>query len=360
MKKKTKAVMVGGVQIGGGAPVSIQSMSNIDTRNIKAVINQIDILADAGAQIMRLAVPDMEAADAFGEIKEKSRLPLVADIHFDYRLAIKAMENGADKIRINPGNIGTREEVAKIVAVAKKREIPVRVGVNSGSLQKDILEKNGGVTANGLVASTLRSVKILEDLDFCDIVISLKASDPKMNYDAYTMIAQQTDYPLHIGVTEAGTFESGKIKSAVGIGALLLAGVGDTLRVSLTGDPLNEITVAKEILASSGLRKKAINIVSCPTCGRTKVNLDAIASEVEEKIREIEIKRADEGLSPITLAVMGCEVNGPGEAKSADLGVACGDGSGVLFVKGEIIKKVSEEKISEELINLVKNYERYI
>ncbi len=360
MRRKTKKIVVGDVQIGAGAPVSIQSMSNIDTKNTKAVIKQIDALADAGAQIMRLAVPDMAAAEAFGKIKQKSKLPLVADIHFDYRLAIKAIENGADKIRINPGNIGTRDEVAKIVRIAKERNIPIRVGVNSGSLQRDILEKNGGVTADGLVESALRSVKILEDLDFGDIVVSLKASDPKMNYDAYMTIARRTDYPLHIGVTEAGTLESGKIKSAVGIGALLLAGVGDTMRVSLTGDPINEIIVAKEILASAGLRKKAINIVSCPTCGRTKVNLDAIAKKVEEEVRKIEKQRADIGLLPITLAVMGCEVNGPGEAKSADLGVACGDGSGVLFVKGEIIKKVPEEKISEELIEIVKNYERYI
>lgn len=356
----TKQVRVGDVLIGGGAPVSIQSMSNIDTKNVKAVLSQIDILADAGCRIMRLAVPDMEAADAFGEIKKKSKLPLVADIHFDYRLAVAAMKNGADKIRINPGNIGKSENVKAVVDMAKERNIPIRVGVNSGSLQQDILQREGGVNADGLAESALRSVKLLEDFDFDDIVVSLKASDPKMNYEAYMKMSKLVDYPLHIGVTEAGTVERGKIKSAVGIGALLLAGVGDTLRVSLTGDPLNEIITAKSILASAGMYKEPINLVSCPTCGRTKVNLENIIAQMERELASAGKFREQKGLKPLTVAVMGCEVNGPGEAKSADLGVACGNGKGLLFIKGETVKTVPEEEIGKSVIELVKNYERYI
>lgn len=356
----TKRVMVGDVAIGGGAPVSIQSMSNIDTKNIKEVSEQIIELADAGCQIMRLAVPDMEAAKAFGEIKKNSPLPLVADIHFDYRLAIAAMENGADKIRINPGNIGSRDNVKKVADMAKERGIPIRVGVNSGSLQKDILEKNGGVTAEGLVESALRNVRMLEDLDFNDIVISLKASDPKMNYDAYMKMSKETDYPLHVGVTEAGTVERGKIKSAVGIGGLLLAGVGDTMRVSLTGNPINEIIAAREILASAGLYSQPINLVSCPTCGRTKVNLENIISRMEKDLAAAGNERSKAGLRPLTVAVMGCEVNGPGEAAGADLGVACGDGRGLLFINGRTVKIVAENEISAAIIDMINNYERYI
>lgn len=356
----TKQVRVGNVLIGNGAKISIQSMSNIDTKNVKAVLNQIDQLADAGCEIMRLAVPDMSAAKAFGEIKKKSKLPLVADIHFDYRLAIEAMKNGADKIRINPGNIGSIDNVKAVVSVAKERNIPIRVGVNSGSLQKDILEREGGVNANGLAESAMRSIKILEDLDFDDIVVSLKASNPKMNYDAYMKMSKMVNYPLHIGVTEAGTVERGRMKSAVGLGALLLAGVGDTMRVSLTGDPLNEISAAKSILASAGLYKEPINLVSCPTCGRTKVDLEAIIKSIEKDLLVVSKYREDNQLKPLTLAVMGCEVNGPGEAKSADLGVACGKGKGLLFIKGKTIKAVEEHQISSAIIDMVKNYERYI
>ena len=356
----TKKVMVGDVAIGENAPVSIQSMSNIDTKNVKAVTEQIARLADAGCSIMRLAVADSEAASAFGEIKKKSPLPLVADIHFDYRLALLAMENGADKIRINPGNIGTAEEVKKVSDMAKERGIPIRVGVNSGSLQKDILQKHGKVTADGLCESALRSVKILEDLDFDNIVVSLKASDPKMNYDAYMKMSKLIDYPLHIGVTEAGTVERGRIKSAVGIGALLLSGVGDTLRVSLTGDPINEIITAKSILASAGMYKEPINLISCPTCGRTKVDLEGIISKMEIDLAKAGRKREKEGLRSLTVAVMGCEVNGPGEAAGADLGVACGLSKGLLFIGGKTIKTVPEEEISGAVIDLVENYERYI
>lgn len=356
----TKRVMIGDVPVGAGAPVSIQSMSNIDTKDVRAVKEQIAVLADAGCRIVRLAVPDMEAAEAFGNIKKTSPLPLVADIHFDYRLALAAMEKGADKIRINPGNIGSRENVKKVVDMAKERRIPIRVGVNSGSLQKDILEKNKGVTAEGLVESALRNVRLLEEFDFEDIVISLKASDPKMNYDAYMKIAGETDYPLHVGVTEAGTVERGRIKSAVGIGALLLAGVGDTMRVSLTGDPVNEIITAREILASAGLYKQPVDLVSCPTCGRTKVDLERIIARMEKDLAKAGNDRAAAGLRPLTVAVMGCEVNGPGEAKGADLGVACGNGRGLLFINGHTVKTVTEDDISSAIIDMVRNYERYI
>lgn len=356
----TRQVRVGNVLIGGGAPVVIQSMSNIDTKNVEAVLAQINELAESGCQIMRLAVPDMEAAKAFGRIKKRSPLPLVADIHFDYRLAVEAIKQGADKIRINPGNIGSVENVKAVVDAAKEAGIPIRVGVNSGSLQQDILEREGCVNAKGLVESALRSVKILEDLDFHDIVVSLKASDPRLNYEAYMEMSKQVDYPLHIGVTEAGTVERGKIKSAVGIGALLLAGVGDTLRVSLTGNPINEIVTAKSILASAGLYEMPIDLVSCPTCGRTRVDLDKITQEIEKDLVAVSKYREENGLRPLTVAVMGCEVNGPGEAKSADLGVACGVGKGLLFIKGETVKVVDEKDISDSIIEMVRNYERYI
>ena len=356
----TRVVKVGNVLIGGDNPVSIQSMSNIATAKVQDVLFQIDSLKDAGCQIMRLAVNDLEALEGFGEIKKKSSLPLVADIHFDYRLAIGAMEKGADKIRINPGNIGSLENVRKVVEVAKERNIPIRVGVNSGSLEKEILEKDGKVTCEGLVESALKSVKIIEDLDYDNLVISIKSSDPKMNYDSYMLMSQKVDYPLHIGVTEAGTVERGKIKSAVGLGALLLAGVGDTMRVSLTGDPINEIAAAKSILASAGLYKEPINLVSCPTCGRTKVDLVTIAEGLDKKLMVAGEKRSKLGLDPLTVAVMGCEVNGPGEAAGADLGVACGKGVGILFIKGKVVGKVPENEISENIINMVENYEKLI
>lgn len=347
-----KEVSCGGVKIGGNAPVSIQSMTNTKTHDVEATLAQIDRLEQAGCQIARLAVPDMDAAAAFGKIKARARIPLVADIHFDYRLALAAICAGADKIRINPGNIGSEDGVRQIAEQAAKHHIPIRVGVNSGSLEREILEKYGGVTAEGLAESALKNVAMLEQYDFDDIVISLKSSDVKMNYEAYRIVAEKSDYPLHIGVTEAGTPTRGKIKSAAGIGALLLSGIGDTLRVSLTADPVEEVIFAKELLAAIGIRKGAVEIVSCPTCGRTEVDLTAIAGEIERRIAMLDM----EGMRPLKVAVMGCAVNGPGEAKEADFGVACGKGKGVIFSAGEIIKTVKEEAIADEIINLVGEY----
>ena len=351
MKKK---IMCGDVPIGGGSPVSIQSMTNTRTSDVSAALEQIKRLEKAGCQIVRMAVPDMDAAEGFREIKRKANLPLVADIQFDYRLALKAIEAGADKIRINPGNIGSEEGVRQVAEAARKRGIPVRVGVNSGSLENDILSRYGRVTAEGLAESALRNVALLEKYDFDQIVISLKSSDVKMNFDAYKIVDERSSYPLHIGVTEAGTLARGKVKSAAGIGALLLEGIGDTMRVSLTADPVEEVIFAKELLASVGLRKDRIEIVSCPTCGRTEVNLQAIAENIERRIEALQ----DKGSRSMKLAVMGCAVNGPGEAKGADIGVACGRGKGVIFVKGKIIKTVKEEDIADEIIGLAEEYER--
>ena len=351
MKKK---IMCGDVPIGGGSPVSIQSMTNTRTSDVSAALEQIKRLEKAGCQIVRMAVPDMDAAEGFREIKRKANLPLVADIHFDYRLALKAIEAGADKIRINPGNIGSEEGVRQVAEAARKRGIPVRVGVNSGSLENDILSRYGRVTAEGLAESALRNVALLEKYDFDQIVISLKSSDVKMNFDAYKIVDERSSYPLHIGVTEAGTLARGKVKSAAGIGALLLEGIGDTMRVSLTADPVEEVIFAKELLASVGLRKDRIEIVSCPTCGRIEVNLQAIAENIERRIEALQ----DKGSRSMKLAVMGCAVNGPGEAKGADIGVACGRGKGVIFVKGKIIKTVKEEDIADEIIGLAEEYER--
>lgn len=349
-----KSVFCGDVKIGGDAPVSIQSMTNTNTADVNKTLEQIKSLCDAGCQIVRLAVPDMDAAHAFREIKRKTDVPLVADIHFDYRLALAAIEAGADKIRINPGNIGAEENVRRVVEAAKKHGIPIRVGVNSGSLEKDILVKYGRVTAEGLAESALRNVALLEKYDFDDIVISLKSSDVKMNFDAYRIVSERSDYPLHIGVTEAGTLARGRVKSAAGIGALLLEGIGDTMRVSLTADPVEEVTFAKELLAAVGLRRDRIEIVSCPTCGRTEVDLQVIADAVEKRVEALQ----DKGVRNLKIAVMGCAVNGPGEAKGADIGVACGKGKGVLFAGGEIIRTVKEEDIADEIIKLAEEYER--
>ena len=344
-----KSVQVGNIQIGGGAPVSIQSMCNTRTADVDASIAQIRRLEEAGCEIIRLTVPDMESAEAFGQIKRKAHIPVVADIHFDYRLAIAAIDAGADKIRINPGNIGDEERIRAVVEKARAAHIPIRVGVNSGSLEKDILAKYGRVTAEGLAESALRNVQILEKYDFDDIVISLKSSDVQMNYDAYRIVDQACDRPLHIGVTEAGTPSMGKIKSAAGIGALLLAGIGDTLRVSLTADPVEEVVFAKALLKAIGLRKSGVEIVSCPTCGRTQVDLERIAEAVE--------RRAESLAGPMKIAVMGCAVNGPGEAKEADIGVACGRAEGLLFAGGEIIKKVAEKDIVDELMKLAEEFQ---
>lgn len=353
----TKKVYCGDVAIGGGAPISIQSMTNTDTRNVSATLDQISRLQEAGCQIVRLAVPDLEAAEAFGRIKKAAKVPLVADIHFDYRLALESIRQGADKIRINPGNIGERDRVLQVVRAAAERQIPIRIGVNSGSLEKDLLEKYQGVSAQGLADSALRNVRMVEEMGFDDIVVSLKASNVRLNQDAHQLVAASTDHPLHIGITESGTVTSGRIKSAIGIGALLLAGIGDTMRVSLTGDPVSEVLLAKEILQVVGLRGSGINLVSCPTCGRTQVDLEKIAREVEEKSKRIALDREEKGLPSLTVAVMGCAVNGPGEARSADVGVACGTGKGVLFKRGEIIKTVSEEDIVAELLKAVEHYE---
>ena len=348
-------VYCGGVKIGGGAPVSIQSMTNTRTTDVEATLGQIRRLEDAGCQIVRLAVPDMDSAAAFADIRRRCRLPLVADIHFDHRLALAAIDAGADKIRINPGNIGSEENVRLVAERAMKAGIPIRVGVNAGSLEKDILAKYGRPTAEGLAESALRNVGLLEKYGFEDIVISLKSSDVKMNFDAYRIVNERSDHPLHIGVTEAGTPARGRIKSAAGIGALLLSGIGDTMRVSLTADPVEEVVFAKELLACIGMRDDDIEIVSCPTCGRTEVDLERIASEVESRIEELRKK----GVRNMRIAVMGCVVNGPGEARGSDIGVACGKGKGVLFSGGEIIKTVREDDIADEIVKLAEEYVRH-
>lgn len=355
-RNETRQVRCGDVLIGGGAPVSIQSMTNVDSRDERALTEQIARLADAGCQIVRISVPDAEAAEVFGSVKRKfQRLPLVADIHFDYRMAIEAIRQGADKIRINPGNIGGPERVREVVRAAKEREIPIRVGVNSGSLEKPILTKYGGVTAAALAESALYNLAMIEDLGYDRLVVSLKASDVTLNYEAHKLLAAQTDVPVHIGITEAGTPKRGKLKSAIGIGSLLLCGIGDTMRVSLTADPVEEVLFAKEILRTLGMRTSSIDLVSCPTCGRTKINLEALANEVEAKLAPLEDALLAKGYPSIKVAVMGCAVNGPGEAREADFGVAGGDGQGLLFANGEIVRSaVPENKLAEELLALIR------
>ena len=340
-REHTKTIKIGNQVIGGGHPVLIQSMTNTKTEDVAATVAQILTLEKAGCQIIRCAVPTMEAARALGEIKKQIHIPLVADIHFDYKLAIAAMENGADKIRINPGNIGSRERIQAVVDVAKERQIPIRVGVNSGSLEKELVEKYHGVTAEGLVESALDKVKIIEDMGYDQLVISIKSSDVLMCAKAHELIAQKTDYPLHVGITEAETLFSGNIKSAVGLGIILYQGIGDTIRVSLTGDPSEEVKSAKRILKTLGLRNGGIEVVSCPTCGRTQIDLIGLANKVEDMVQDIPLD--------IKVAVMGCVVNGPGEAKEADIGIAGGKGVGLLIKKGEIIKKVPEDQLLETL-----------
>lgn len=340
-REHTKTIKIGNQVIGGGHPVLIQSMTNTKTEDVAATVAQILTLEKAGCQIIRCAVPTMEAARALGEIKKQIHIPLVADIHFDYKLAIAAMENGADKIRINPGNIGSRERIQAVVDVAKERQIPIRVGVNSGSLEKELVEKYHGVTAEGLVESALDKVKIIEDMGYDQLVISIKSSDVLMCAKAHELIAQKTDYPLHVGITEAGTLFYGNIKSAVGLGIILYQGIGDTIRVSLTGDPSEEVKSAKRILKTLGLRNGGIEVVSCPTCGRTQIDLIGLANKVEDMVQDIPLD--------IKVAVMGCVVNGPGEAKEADIGIAGGKGVGLLIKKGEIIKKVPEDQLLETL-----------
>ena len=340
-REQTKEIKIGNVKIGGGNPIAIQSMTNTPTENVEATVAQIHRLEKAGCEIIRCTVPTLAAAEAIKEIKKQISIPLVADIHFDYKMAIAAMENGADKIRINPGNIGSVDRVKAVVDVAKERNIPIRVGVNSGSLEKDILAKYGGVTAEGIVESALDKVHIIEDLGYENLVISIKSSQVMMCVKAHELLAGKTPYPLHVGITESGTVTSGNIKSALGLGLILNQGIGDTIRDSLTGDPVEEIRSAKLILRTLGLRKGGIEVVSCPTCGRTKIDLIKLAGQVEEMVADIPLD--------IKVAVMGCVVNGPGEAREADIGIAGGIGEGLLIKGGEIVRKVPEGELLETL-----------
>ena len=347
-REQTREVLIGDRKIGGGNPILIQSMTNTRTEDVQATVEQIHKLEKAGCEIIRCTVPTLEAARAIGEIKKQISIPLVADIHFDYKMAIAAMENGADKIRINPGNIGGEEKVAAVVAVAKERNIPIRVGVNSGSLEKELVNKYHGVTAEGIVESALDKVHMIERLGYENLVISIKSSDVMMCVKAHELLSKETDYPLHVGITESGTIISGNIKSAIGLGLILNQGIGDTIRVSLTGDPVEEIKSAKLILRTLGLRKGGIEVVSCPTCGRTRIDLIGLANQVETMAAEFPLD--------IKVAVMGCAVNGPGEAKEADIGIAGGDGEGLLIKKGQIIRKVPEEQLLAVLREELENW----
>lgn len=346
MRRRSKLLKIGNISMGGNSNIIIQSMTNTNTADIKATIAQINELEKAGCQLVRITVNNLKAAEAIKEIKKEINIPLVADIHFDYKLALLAIENGIDKLRINPGNIGSDENVEKVVLAAKEKKIPIRIGVNSGSIEKEILEKYGKPCTEALVESAMYHVKLLEKFGFYDIVISLKSSNVRMMIDAYRKISELTDYPLHLGVTEAGTKFQGTVKSAIGIGSLLIDGIGDTMRVSLTENPVEEIKVAKEILKVLDLSDEGVEIISCPTCGRTEIDLINLAKQVEKEFEDEKRK--------FSIAVMGCIVNGPGEAKEADYGIAAGRGTGILFKKGEIIKKVPEKDLLEELKNLIR------
>lgn len=341
-RKNTKAVKVGNVIIGANHPVVIQSMCNTDTRNVTETVKQILELEEAGCEVVRVAVPDWEAADAVGAIRKEIHIPLVADIHFDHQLALRVMEQGIDKVRINPGNIGKEDKIRRVVDMAKEKNIPIRIGVNSGSLERDLVDKYHGVTPQGLVESALRHVEILEKYHFEDIIVSIKASSVPFSLEAYRLLSEQIEYPLHVGITEAGTVASGTLKSAVGIGAILSHGIGDTIRVSLTGNPVEEIKAAKAILKSLEMRSFGVEFISCPTCGRTEIDLISIANEVEKKCSFIN--------KNIKVAVMGCAVNGPGEAREADIGIAGGKGEGLIFKKGQILRKVPEAQLVSELM----------
>ena len=349
-REKTKIIKIGDRYIGGGNPILIQSMTNTKTEDVEATVAQILALEKAGCEIIRCTVPTLEAAKALAEIKKRIHIPLVADIHFDYRMAIAAIENGADKIRINPGNIGSPENLKAVVEAAKERNIPIRVGVNSGSLEKSLVEKYGGVTAEGIVESALDKVRMIEEYDYDNLVISIKSSDCMMCVKAHELLAGKTPYPLHVGITESGTVQSGNIKSAIGLGIILHQGIGDTIRVSLTGDPVEEIKSAKLILRTLGLRKGGIEVVSCPTCGRTQIDLIGLATQVEQLVENYDYD--------IKVAVMGCAVNGPGEAKEADLGIAGGRSEGLLIRRGEIIRKIPEEKLREALKEELDNWKK--
>ncbi|MBQ7201513.1 MAG: flavodoxin-dependent (E)-4-hydroxy-3-methylbut-2-enyl-diphosphate synthase [Eubacterium sp.] len=349
MRRKSREVIIGNVAIGGDAPIAIQSMTNTRTEDVRATVEQILSLEQAGCDIIRCAVPTQEAAEALSEIKKEIHIPLVADIHFDYKLAIAAVEHGADKIRINPGNIGSRERIQAVVDCCKSHDVPIRVGVNSGSLEKELVERYHGVTAEGIVESALDKVGIIESMGYDKLVISIKSSDVMMSIKAHELLAKKTDIPLHVGITEAGTVFRGSIKSSVGLGVILYQGIGDTIRVSLTGDPVKEVLAAKEILRSLGLRKGGIEVVSCPTCGRTQIDLIGLAEQVEELVSHYDDK-------DLKVAVMGCVVNGPGEAREADLGVAGGIGEGLLFKHGEIIKKLPEDQLLKALEDEIEKY----
>ena len=341
----TRQILVGSVPVGGGAPVTIQSMCNTPTADVEATLRQIRALAAAGCQIVRVAVPDLEAARAVGKIKEQCPIPLVVDIHFDYKLALECVAAGADKVRINPGNIGGEDHVKAVAWACAQRGIPIRIGVNGGSLEKPLLAKYGGVCPEAMVESAFGHIRLLEKFDFTDICVSLKSSSVPMTMRAYQLMHEQSDYPLHIGVTEAGTVRMGTLKSAVGIGGLLALGIGDTMRVSLSADPVEEVYAARDILKAAGVRREGPELVSCPTCGRTRIDLIALAGEVEERLKTVD--------KPITVAVMGCAVNGPGEASAADCGIAGGVGEGLLFRKGEIVKKVPQDQLVDELFALI-------
>lgn len=341
----TKQIKVGNVLVGGGAPVSIQSMTNTRTDDVEATLRQIRELAAAGCEIIRVAVPDMAAAKAVGKIKEQCPLPLVVDIHFDYKLALEAIAAGADKVRINPGNIGSEDRVKAVADACRQKNIPIRIGVNGGSLEKPLLAKYGGVCPEAMVESAFGHIRLLNKFDFDDICVSLKSSSVPMTMKAYQIMSHESNYPLHIGVTEAGTVRMGTLKSAVGIGGLLALGIGDTMRVSLSADPVEEVYAARDILKAAGIRKEGAELVSCPTCGRTRIDLISLAGEVEERLKTVD--------KPITVAVMGCVVNGPGEASAADCGIAGGVGEGLLFKKGQIIKKVPQDQLVDELFALI-------
>jgi len=348
LRRKTKQVKVGTVPIGGNEPVVVQSMTCTKTEDISSTVEQIKRLEKASCEIIRVAVPTQKAADFLGEIKSQISIPIIADIHFDYRLAIQAIQNGADKIRINPGNIGSKDRVRKVLETAQKYHIPIRIGVNAGSLEKQLIEKHNGITPKGLVESALKHLAICKEVQFEDVVLSIKASQIPLMIEANRMLAKETDCPIHLGVTEAGTQKIGTLRSALGIGTLLAEGIGDTIRVSLTGDPVEEVKAGFEILKSLNLRKHGLTLISCPTCGRTQSNLISIAEKVEKALADIQI--------PITVAVMGCAVNGPGEAKEADIGVACGKENALLFKKGEVVRKIQENEIVDTLVHEVKNW----
>lgn len=350
MQRNSRQINMGGVMVGGGAPVTVQSMTKTDTRDVRATVAQIKSLEKAGCDIVRLAVPDMDAALSLGKIKRQTKIPIVSDIHFDYKLALEAVRQGVDGMRINPGNIGAKYRIKAVVEAVKERGIPIRIGVNSGSLEKDILKKHGSPTPEALAESAMRHVSILEDLDFRDIKISVKSTDVRKMIAAYRLLAEMTEYPLHLGVTEAGTYEMGTIKSSVGIGTLLAEGIGDTIRVSLTGDPVDEIDVGLKILRSLGLRRNGIELISCPGCGRLEIDLMKLVKDVECRIAGLELPR------PVKIAILGCVVNGPGEASEADIGIAGGRGKGMLYKDGKLVRSFKEGEIVDELVKELETF----